>query len=173
MIDLGLRLALCAGLAAALGGAVLAFGHHERDVGRAEVRAEWHADQAQQLAAQVADHERVAAETQRRISAMQEIVNDATAQKTAALADAGSARAERDRLRQQQARYVASVRAGLAPADSASAPGSPSAGAALDLLSDLFGESDEGAGIMAAAVDSARAAGLACQRAYESLTSAP
>lgn len=173
MIDLGLRLALCAGVAAALGGAVLAFGHHERDVGRAEVRAEWHADQAQQLAVQVADHERVATETQRRISAMQEIVNDATEQKTAALVDAGSARAERDRLRQQQARYVASVRAGLTPADTASSPGSPPAGAAIDLLSDLFGESDEGAGILAAALDRSRAAGLACERAYESLKASP
>jgi hypothetical protein len=43
MLDLSLRVLLCAGLSAALGGAVLAFGHHERDVGRAEVRAQWDA----------------------------------------------------------------------------------------------------------------------------------
>lgn len=171
MLDLGLRLALCAGLAAALGGAVLEFGHHERDVGRAEVRAEWRDDKAQQQAAVIADRERMATETQRRISAMQEIVNDATAQKTAALADAGSARAELGRLRQQQARYVASVRAGLTPDDSAPSTGGATAGAALDLLSDMFSESDEAEGILAAALDSARAAGLACERAYGSLTS--
>lgn len=46
MMDLGLRLALCAGLAAALCGAVLGFGHHERNVGRDEVRADWDKDKA-------------------------------------------------------------------------------------------------------------------------------
>ncbi|TAK92746.1 MAG: hypothetical protein EPO09_14835 [Aquabacterium sp.] len=40
MLDFSLRLALSAGIAAVLGGAVLAFGHHERDVGRSEVRAQ-------------------------------------------------------------------------------------------------------------------------------------
>lgn len=170
MLDLSLRLAACAGLAAALGGAVLAFGHHERDIGRSEVRAEWHADQAQQLAAMLADREQAATESQRRLAAMQEIVHDATAQKTAALADAGRARAERDSLRNQQSRYVASVHAGLAAGGAASALGGTSAGSAVDLLSDLFSESDEGAGIMASALDSAHAAGLACERAYDSLT---
>lgn len=170
MLDLSLRLAACAGLAAALCGAVLAFGHHERDIGRSEVRAEWHADQAQQLAAMLADREQAATESQRRLAAIQEIVHDATAQKTAALADAGRARAERDSLRQQQARYVASARASLGTPDPTSATRSPPATAAIDLLSGLFSESDEGAGILADALDSAHAAGLACERAYDTLT---
>jgi len=46
MIDLSLRMAVCVGLAAAMGGAVLEFGHHERNVGRAEVHAQWDKDKA-------------------------------------------------------------------------------------------------------------------------------
>lgn len=170
MIDLGFRVALCACLAAMFGGAVLAFGSHERDVGRAEVRAAWAADTEARQRAVIADQAAAAAETKRRIDAMQEIVRDATTQKDAAMADAGSARSERDRLRQQQARYLASVRASLSAGGAASAPGSQATGVALDLFSDLFSESDEGAGILAAALDSARAAGLACERAYDALT---
>lgn len=170
MIDLGMRLALCAGLAAVLGGAVLAYGHHERDVGRAEVRAAWVADAEAKQRAVIADQAAAAAETKRRIDAMQEIVRDATTQKYAAMADAGSARAERDRLRKQQSAYLAAVRASSPASSAASADGSPTASVAVDLFADLFSEADDAAGILAAALDDARAAGHACERAYDALT---
>lgn len=169
MFDIGLRLGLCAGLAAALGGALLAFGHHERNVGRAEVRAEWAADTAARQSAVIADQVTTAAETKRRIGAIQEIAHGTTAKLTIARADAAGANAAGSRLRDQQSAYLAAVRASSPASDPGAATGGPTAADAVDLLSDLFSESDDGAGILAAALDRAHASGLACERAYDSL----
>lgn len=170
MLDLGLRLAMCAGLAAALGGAVLAFGHHERDVGRAEVRAEWQSDKVVQQAAVINEQVANAAETSRRLKAQQGVLDGLSDQLATARADAHAAGAERDRLRKQQASYLAAADAHDTAGYSATAGRCEATVAAADLFADLFSESDEGAGVLAAALDSARAAGLACERAYNALT---
>lgn len=169
MLDIGLRLALCVGLATALGGAVLAFGHHERDAGRAEVRAQWDADRATAMQAAIIDQQANAAETARRLAAQQEINNATTAQLNRARADADAARSAGDRLRAQLAAYVSAHR-GDASSHPAPEPAGPPASAPVDLLADMFRDSDEAAGILAAALDAARAAGLACERAYDALT---
>lgn len=44
MIDLSLRLAVLVGCSFAVGGLVLEFGHHERNVGRSEIQAKWDAE---------------------------------------------------------------------------------------------------------------------------------
>lgn len=84
----------------------------------------------------------------------------------AAHRDAAGARAAADSLRADLARYRTAARAAAHP--SAATPGPP-AGDALDLLADLFARADERAGELAAAADLAHAAGVTCQRAYDSL----
>lgn len=44
MIDLSLRLATLVGCSLAIGGLVMEFGHHERNVGRSEIQAKWDAE---------------------------------------------------------------------------------------------------------------------------------
>ena len=44
MIDISLRIAAMLGACAAIGGAVIEFGHHERAIGRQEVQAKWDAE---------------------------------------------------------------------------------------------------------------------------------
>ena len=53
-------------------------------------------------------------------------------------------------------------------ADSPAAGQQPTAGNAFDLLTKLLGESDERSGILADFADRAHAAGLACERDYDS-----
>lgn len=169
MIDLSLRLAVCVGLAAAMGGAVLEFGHHERNVGRAEVRAEWNAEKVIQQQAALKAQSDNAAETARRLKAQQEINDETTTQLNWARADADAARSAGDRLRAQLAAYVSANR-GSASSNPATQPASASTSTPVDLLADMFRDSDEAAGILAAALDAAHAAGLACERQYDALT---
>lgn len=170
MLDLGLRLALCTGLAAALGGAVLAFGHRERDVGRSEVRAEWNSEKVVQQREALQEQAANAAETERRRKAQQGVLDDLSDQLAAARADAIAAGTERDRLRKQQSTFLAAARAHDAASNPASSSRCEATGTAADLFADLFGEADDATGVLASALDSARAAGLACERAYDSLT---
>lgn len=108
-------------------------------------------------------------EEQRRTAAIQEIADAASNALAVARADAVRARAAADRLRRAAETYAA-AHCGAGPEDPAVAPGSaPATGPGL-VLADLFGRADDTAGDLAAAFDAARAAGLACQRAYDSLT---
>lgn len=170
MLDLGLRLALCAGVAAALGGAMLAFGHHERDVGRAEVRAEWNGEKVAQQREALQEQAANAAKTESRMKAQQGVLDDLSDQLATARADAIAAGTERDRLRKQQSTFLAAARASDAAGNPTTAGRCEATGSAADLFSDLFSEADDATGILATALDSARAAGIACERAYDSLT---
>lgn len=108
-------------------------------------------------------------EEQRRAAAIQEIADAASNALAVARADAVRARAAADRLRRAAETYAA-AHCGAAPEDPAVAPGSaPATGPGL-VLADVLGRADDTAGDLAAAFDAARAAGLACQRAYDSLT---
>ena len=106
---------------------------------------------------------------QRRADAVQEIADHAHAQLAAARADAGRARAAADRLRSAATAYATATCGGPA-ADSPAAPGSASAAGPGLVLADLFGRADDRAGELAAAFDAAHAAGVACERAYDTLT---
>ena len=81
--------------------------------------------------------------------------------------DAVGARAERDGLRADLARFRAAARAA---SHSCTASAGSAASDALDLLADLFSRADETAGELAAAFDLAHAAGISCQRSYDALT---
>ena len=139
---------------------VLAWGGFQKH--RATVAAGVVAAQAQKAA-----QEREAAlaasilERDRRLSAQVEVVNHANAEIDRVKADAGRTLSERDRLRAR----LAALQAGR-PGAGASAPtASPT-----DSLPALLSQCADRYASVAAEADRAVVAGLACQRAYESLT---
>ena len=85
-----------------------------------------------------------------------------------AQADAAAAGVESGRLREQARRLAA--RASQCASNPGAAQGGPAAGHPAMVLADLLSRADERAGELAAAYDRARASGLACERAYLSLT---
>lgn len=101
------------------------------------------------------------AETQRRLTAQQEIAHAADLAASRARADAAAAADAAGRLRQR----IAAVQANA----SASHPAAAGAGAADRLGDALAACADQYRGV-AAAADRAIATGLACERAYDSLT---
>lgn len=107
-------------------------------------------------------------EEQRRAAALQEIADEADAARARATADADRARRAADSLR--DAARAAAARCS-APADdpTAAEPGASAASPGL-VLADVLGRADDRAGELAAALDASRAAGLACERAYDALT---
>jgi hypothetical protein len=107
------------------------------------------------------------AEEQRRAAALSEIANDANTQRTAALADAFAARAAAGSLRDQVASLVRSAKAA---SHSTIAAGSPAGPDALDLLANVFSQSDQRAGELAKIADDSRIAGQQCERDYDALT---
>lgn len=160
---------LVALVAGGLSLAVYGYGRHQREAGRQEVQAAWNAEKVIQQQAALKAQADSAAETQRRLAAQQEITNETTAQLNRARADADAARSASDRLRAQLAAYVSANR-GAARSNPAPQPGGATTSTPIDLLADMFRDSDEAAGILAEALDAAYAAGLACERQYDALT---
>lgn len=80
------------------------------------------------------------------------------------------ARMAADKLRASTASAVAAARAKCA--NPATTGGSETASDPIGLLGRLFAESDEIAGILAESLDRSRAAGLACERAYNAARTA-
>jgi len=166
---LALRAALIVALAALLVGAgwwgrgVVA----QRDLATqaAAIAAE---RQAMATASQAASELARAAEraAEDRIHQIATEANDAI--KTAYLDAAAADRVARQ-LREHIARLVAPAAGGADGNPGATAAGPPAAGPGL-VLAELFGRADDRAGELAAFADQAHAAGLACQRAYESLS---
>lgn len=139
---------------------VLAWGGFQKH--RATVAAGVVAAQAQKAA-----QEREAAlaasilERDRRLSAQVEVVNHANAEINRVKADAGRTLSERDRLRARLAALQT-----RRPSAGASSP----AASPADSLPDLLGQCADRYASVAAEADRSIVAGLACQRAYESLT---
>lgn len=149
-------IALVAGAAAGLSW----FVHHERDIGRAEVRA--------QIAREAADEsQRNAKETQRRLDRQEEAQRAHDEELARASADAARARDAAGRLRQRVDELVAAARrAGCNP----TAGGQRQAAEdPIGVLAELQRRADERAGILADYADRARIAGQQCERAYDSL----
>lgn len=145
---------------------------HERAVGDARgadrVQQAWDAERMRAQAQAINDAAANAAETERRLSVQNEVIRETTAQLDRARADADAARAAGQRLRDAQRAYIAAALSGAALDPSAARAG-PSAATALDVLADLRGRADDTAGELAAALDAAHAAGIACERAYNAL----
>ena len=156
--------------AAAIGIAALFVGQTLR---LADVKAELATEQRDRAADRAAMAEAAAsgiaaarAEEQRTAAAVQEVAHVARLDAARARADAVSAAAVG--LRQPAAALAASG-GGAAEGPGLTAGGQATRAPAW-LLADVLGEVDETAGELAAAYDLARAAGLACERSYDTLT---
>ena len=103
----------------------------------------------------------------RRQAEIDEVREHAQEQIAQAQADADAASLESGRLREQARRLAA--RASQCASNPGAAQGGPAAGHPAMVLADLLSRADERAGELAAAYDRARASGLACERAYQSL----
>ncbi|MCY1167138.1 hypothetical protein D9M73_70950 [compost metagenome] len=145
---------------------------HVRDegvvAGRAEVQKKW--DDAT-LAQQRVDIETARAnaqETQRRLD-RQKANQDAHDKELAlARADADRNGLERDQLRQQNLSTAQRWRDALG--NSPACIECAAAGDAILVLTDVLGRADKRAGDLAGYADTARAAGLKCERDYDALT---
>lgn len=112
--------------------------------------------------------QRAQEETERRLQAQQEIVDEANRREEIARADAARASAAGQRLRNQIAALTATCSA--ARSDPA-APGSSAPDAATtDLLADVQRRLGEATDRIARHADDSRSAGLACERFYDSLS---
>ncbi|MDD2108906.1 DUF2514 domain-containing protein [Pseudomonas asiatica] len=107
-------------------------------------------------------------EEQRRATAQEEARAHAQEERTTADAGAAGADAAGQRLRNDAARFAASVSCS-GPDTAAIARGQAATRAAM-VLSDLLTRADERAGELATALDRARVAGQQCEREYDALT---
>lgn len=106
-------------------------------------------------------------EEQRRQKAANQVANDARQEQTAALTDAAVADAAGDRLRVEAGKLAATT--SCAPGNTGAAERGKAASRAAMVLSELLSRSDVRAGELAKYADSARIAGLACNRFVDAL----
>ncbi len=148
--------------------------HHSIDAaGYARADLEWQAKwnkQAEVLAKAKADAEVLAREKeQRRQAEIDKVTQDAEKQIARAESDAAAASAAADSLHEQARRLAA--RASQCAGNSAPAQPGQAVTQPGVVLADVLGRADKRAGELAAAYDRSRAAGLACERAYDALLS--
>lgn len=108
------------------------------------------------------------AEEARRADEMERIAREAQESLDRSRADAVAASAAAERLRRQLAAFTAAARA--APADPSAAPSGTSAGDPIGVLADVLERADRRAGVLAEFADRAHAAGLTCERIYDSVS---
>lgn len=100
-----------------------------------------------------------------RAAAIEKVQNDAQKQIAAANDDAAAASDAAGRLRVE----LEKLRTRVAARRAGAAAGGPPAEDVVGLLAKLFSDADDAAGVLAKDLDASRTAGLACERAYESL----
>lgn len=111
-------------------------------------------------------------EEQRRTTAVQEIADETQEKLEVARADADAARDAGERLRQRVAQLTAAIGRGGASQPAAAGASTPAQSTA-DLLANVQRRIDEAADGIAGFADQSHAAGLACERSYDTLTPPP
>jgi hypothetical protein len=139
------------------------------DRAMARVEADMVAQREEAAAAAVKASEAARAEERRRSARHQEVTRDALQQADAARRDAADAHGAAEQLRQSILQQVSSGTGNGSRCDSATPRGGEAAAAAGLVLADVCGRSGARAAELAAALDAARGAGLACERAYDAL----
>lgn len=130
-------------------------------------QAKWNAEAAKLATARVKAEKTAREEETRRQTEINEVKNHAQAKIAQAQADAVAAGLESDKLRKQARRLAA--RTGQCACDTGATQGSPTTQQSAMVLAELLSRADKRAGELAAAYDRARATGLACERAYDTL----
>lgn len=127
-------------------------------------------ERAQAAAAAASGIESARAEERRRTLAIQEVADAAEIDRRAARADADRAAAAASSLRQRAAAYASACRGGAAADPAAAAASAPAADPGL-VLADVLGRVEEAGRRAAALADERSAAGAACERAYDAVSS--
>lgn len=157
-------------IAALVGGGVAIYrsGHAAGEEGERKIwQVKWNEEAARLATAKTKAEQKAREEELRRQSEIDEVRDHAQEQIAQAQADAAVAGLESGRLLEQARRLAA--RASQCASNPGTAQGGPAAGQPAMVLADLLSRADERAGELAAAYDRARASGLACERAYDSL----
>jgi len=164
-----LRAAIVVAALAALLAGVQTWRLHSAATAHAETRASWAAERADTATRTAAAEAQGRAVEAQRTATLETIRHDAQTSIAQARIDAAVAARAAGSLRQRAAELATACDRGFAADPAAAAGSAPAAGPGL-VLADVFGRADNAAGELAAAYDQARAAGLACERAYDSLT---
>jgi NADH dehydrogenase/NADH:ubiquinone oxidoreductase subunit G len=164
-----LRAVIAAAALAALLAGVQTWRLHGEQTQHAETRAAWAAERADTATRTAAAEAQARAIEMQRATALETIRHEAQTSIAQARTDAAAAARAAGSLRQRAAALAATCDRGPAPNPAPAGGSAPTAGAGL-LLADVLQRADDVAGELAAAYDQARAAGLACERSYDSLT---
>nr|WP_304665104.1 DUF2514 domain-containing protein [Pseudomonas tremae] len=151
-------------LAGALYGAYL----HGVTVTDLDWKAKWAEEVSSQSEAVATTTTEYRTEEQRRQKAANQVANHARQEQTAALTDAAVADAAGDRLRVEAGKLAAAT--SCSPSNTGAAERGKAASRAAMVLSELLSRSDARAGELAKYADSARVAGLACNRLVDELS---
>ncbi|MDM5138462.1 DUF2514 domain-containing protein [Aeromonas bestiarum] len=160
-------------IAALAGGGVALYqsGHSDGEEGEHKTwQAKWNEESARLAIARTKAEQKAREEENRRQAEIDEVRDHAQEEIAQAQADAVAAGVESGRLREQARRLAA--RASQCASNPSTAQGGQAAEQPAMVLADLLSRADERAGELAAAYDRARASGLACERAYNSLRTA-
>ncbi|MFC5707613.1 DUF2514 domain-containing protein [Aeromonas eucrenophila] len=160
-------------IAALAGGGVALYWSGQADGKEGERKtwqARWDEEAARLATARTKAEQKAREEEQRRQTEIDEVRDHAQEEIAQAQADAALAGLESGRLREQARRLAA--RASQCSSNPGTAQGGPATEQPAMVLADLLSRADERAGELAAAYDRARASGLACERAYDSLRTA-
>ncbi|MCX4037789.1 DUF2514 family protein [Aeromonas caviae] len=158
-------------IATLAGGGVALYrsGHAAGEEGERKTwQAKWNEEAARLATARTKAEQKAREEGLRRQAEIDEVRDHAQEEIAQAQADAVAASIESGRLLEQARRLAA--RASQCASSTGAPQGGQAAGQPAVVLADLLSWADERAGELAAAYDRARASGLACERAYLSLT---
>ncbi|MCX9034762.1 DUF2514 domain-containing protein [Citrobacter portucalensis] len=165
---------ICLFVSASLGGVGWAIHHNSYEAGKSASDQEWKTNWANRdladKAAQLAQEKEQRDEERRRQTKTEEIVRNAETEKQNALAEAAAANDVAGRLRGELAgirRQFATSETGKLSANVASRQ---TAAEAINMLADLYEESDRRAGEIAQYADAAVSAGSVCERTYDAVT---
>lgn len=136
--------------------------------GKATVRADWDKEKVAEQRAVIAETQANAKETQRRLERQKDNQDAQDKELAAARGDALRNGADADRLRDQNATTAKRWRDALR--DTPACIECAAAGDAIGVLADVLSRADRRAGVLAAYADTARAAGIKCERDYDALT---
>ncbi|MGU5813863.1 DUF2514 family protein [Aeromonas hydrophila] len=158
-------------IAALAGGGVTLYrsGHSAGEEGERKTwQAKWDRQSAELAEARAQNTQLAREEEQRRQRAIEKVRQDAEQQIARVETDAAAASAIAAGVLEQARRLA--TRASQCASHSGAAQSGDAAGQSAVVLADLLGRADARAGELARAYDRARTAGLACERAYFSLT---
>lgn len=170
------QLLIIAFVFSALGGIGYALHHNGYESGKFDTNQAWNIKWAERdgkdLLELAGRQEQERTEEQRRQNQINQVTADAQTQLDQARLDAANAQSATNKLQLT----IANIRRQLAASETSKLSAIASTGTARATATDMFAqlliESDRAAGEYAAAADRARIAGLACERSYDSISTA-